>query len=272
MIKINLNRWPGGATHALTMSYDDGVKFDVRLAELFDAHGIRATFHMNSDYDLGAGDGWRLPAGQIRGIARRHELSLHMHTHPFPTKIPLGQVADEVIENRRALEPLAGYPIRGMSYPYGDFNDDVVALLGALGVEYSRTTRATNGFDVPDDFLRWNPTCHHNGLGALWEAFIGNRYAAHKPLLFYMWGHSYEFDRDGNWDMIERFCAQAGGREDVWYATNIEIVDYINALRSLKFSADRTLVQNVSPLDVFISANGRPVCARAHSITRLEVD
>ena len=139
LIKIKLNRWPGGVTHALTMSYDDGVTFDVRLAELFDAHGIRGTFHMNSNYDMETGDGWHLPAEPIRDIARRHELSLHMHTHPFPTKIPLAQVADEVIENRRALEPLAGYPLRGMSYPYGDFNDDVIALIRALGVEYSRT-------------------------------------------------------------------------------------------------------------------------------------
>ena len=272
LTKINLNLWPGGVTHALTMSYDDGVKFDVRLAELFDAHGIRGTFHMNSGYDLDAGDSWHLPAAQIRDIARRHELSLHMHTHPFPTHIPLAQVADETLDNKRALEPLAGYPLRGMSYPFGDFNDEVIALLRALGVEYSRTTRATGKFDIPEDFLRWDPTCHHNALGTLWDEFIANRYAPHKPLLFYMWGHSYEFDRDGNWDMIERFCAQAGGRDDVWYATNIEIVDYINALRALKFSADRTLVQNVSPQDVFISVNGAPVCARANAVTRLEVD
>lgn len=272
LIKIKLNRWPGGVTHALTMSYDDGVTFDVRLAELFDAHGIRGTFHMNSNYDMETGDGWHLPAEPIRDIARRHELSLHMHTHPFPTKIPLAQVADEVIENRRALEPLAGYPLRGMSYPYGDFNDDVIALIRALGVEYSRTTCSTGKFDIPDDFLRWNPTCHHNGVGTLWEEFIDNRYAEHKPLLFYLWGHSYEFDRDGNWDAIEQFCAKAGGRDDVWYATNIEIVDYINAMYALKFSADRALVRNVSPIDVYISVNGKPECIRANAVTRLEVD
>ena len=267
---IALNRWPGGVTHALTMSYDDGVKFDVRLSRIFDDHGIRGTFHLNSNYDMSGVDAWHMNAEETRALAKRHELSLHMHTHPFPTQIPLTHVADEVIENRRILEPLAGYPLRGMSYPYGDFSDSVIALLRGLGVEYSRTTRSTGRFDVPQDFLTWDPTCHHNGLGDLWERFLNDRYCKFKPRLFYMWGHSFEFDRDGNWDMIENFCATAGGRSDIWYATNIEIVDYINALRSLKFSADRTLVQNVSPLDVFISVDDEPVCLHANSLTRLE--
>ena len=58
----------------------------------------------------------------------------------------------------------------------------------------------------------------------------------------------------------------------MWYATNIEIVDYINAMYALKFSADRTLVRNVSPIDVYISVNGKPECIRANAVTRLEVD
>ena len=135
-MKIALNRWPGGVTHALTMSYDDGVRFDVRLSRIFDDHGIRGTFHLNSNYDMSGADAWHMNAEETRALAKRHELSLHMHTHPFPTQIPLTHVADEVIENRRILEPMAGYPLRGMSYPYGDFSDSVIALLRGLGVEY----------------------------------------------------------------------------------------------------------------------------------------
>lgn len=40
--------------------------------------------------------------------------------------------------------------------------------------------------------------------------------------LMYVWGHSYEFDNDNNWELMERFCAMAGGRGDIWYATNLE--------------------------------------------------
>ena len=40
----------------------------------------------------------------------------------------------------------------------------------------------------------------------------------------------------------------------------------------MKFSADRALVRNVSPIDVYISVNGKPECIRANAVTRLEVD
>lgn len=34
-------------------------------------------------------------------------------------------------------------------------------------------------------------------------------------------------------DLIEGFCKFIGGRDDIWYATNIEIVDYMNAAKIL---------------------------------------
>ena len=42
--------------------------------------------------------------------------------------------------------------------------------------------------------------------------------------LMYVWGHSYEFDVDRSWATMEDFCAKMAYREDVWYATNGEIV------------------------------------------------
>ena len=78
-------------------------------------------------------------------------------------------------------------------------------------------------------------------------------------LLFYVWGHSFEFDRNHNWEKIGNFCRMAGGREDVWYATNIEILDYVQAARSLRFSRNRKMVYNPSAQDVWISVDREPV-------------
>lgn len=274
-MRIDFNLWPNGLKHALTMSYDDGQKFDLRLSQLFDENGIRGTFHLNTRmYTEGDKDNMFLSADEVKALSKRHEISMHMHTHPFPTKIPLPIVADETIENKRILEGIAGYPVRGMSYPYGDYNDEVITLLRGLGVEYSRTTQATGGFDVPEDFMKWHPTCHHNGFNGesindIWERFMHDRYTFGKLRLFYLWGHSFEFNGANNWNVIESFCELAGGRDDVWYATNIEIVDYVNAIKSLKFSQDRHLIQNVSPLDVYVSVDGEPVCLKANAVTRV---
>ena len=76
-----------------------------------------------------------------------------------------------------------------------------------------------------------------------------------RPLLFYVWGHSYEFERAGNWDLIEKFCERAGGHDDIWYATNIEIVDYINAVRSLRVSVKSDKIYNPSAQTVWFMAD-----------------
>ena len=76
----------------------------------------------------------------------------------------------------------------------------------------------------------------------------------------YVWGHSYEFDKDDNWQLMEDFCAMMGGREDIWYATNIEIVDYLEVFRRLRFAADNSFVHNPSAASAWLRVNdGEPV-------------
>ena len=76
------------------------------------------------------------------------------------------------------------------------------------------------------------------------------------PLLFYLWGHSFEFDRDGNWDVIERFLTSVGGREEIWYATNLEIYDYVQAYSQLQFRMDGSMVRNPTAITVYFDVDG----------------
>ena len=125
--------------------------------------------------------------------------------------------------------------IQGMSFPFGTHSRDLVRLLPSLGIEYARTVRETGLLEVPADFLAWDPTCHHNqGLLSLGERFL--REDSLPPLLLVVWGHSQDFDREKNWDLMEEFCRLASGKNDVWYATALEIADYILATRRLRFS------------------------------------
>jgi hypothetical protein len=74
--------------------------------------------------------------------------------------------------------------------------------------------------------------------------------------LMYVWGHSYEFAEHDNWKVIEEFCSYMGGRDDIWYATNIEIIDYMDAAANLKFSADYHRVYNPGAQSVWLAVNG----------------
>ena len=80
--------------------------------------------------------------------------------------------------------------------------------------------------------------------------------------LFYLWGHSFEFDSDNNWNVIEEFGQYVGNREDIWYATNMEVYEYVEAYRQLVFSTDGNIVYNPTAVTVYFLAEGKNVCVQ----------
>ena len=159
-----------------------------------------------------------------------------------------------------APQDMFGGLIRGLAYPFGTYSDTVVEALKATGVAYARTVVSTNDFSIPNDWLRLHPTCHHAApnLDQLCDRFLQDS-APFGSRLFYLWGHSYEFEAMDNWDVIERFCEKMGGRDDIWYATNIEIVDYVNACRAIRTSANGKRMHNPTAIDVWADVNGKQV-------------
>lgn len=241
--------FPEGKNKVVTMSYDDGKNADRRLVSIFNQYGIKGTFHLNSGLTETKE---RISKQKIAELYQNHEVSTHTVTHPTIARSPKEVLVEELISDRKALETIVGYPVRGLSYPNGSFTQKIKELLPHLGIEYARTVKSTNTFSIPDDYFEWNPTCHHNqNLMKLAKDFIG----LHKQqylYLMYVWGHSYEFDNDENWDVIEDFCKYIGGRENIWYATNIKIIDYLKAFQNLKFSADCQFVYNPNAASVWL--------------------
>ncbi|WP_199613950.1 polysaccharide deacetylase family protein [Paenibacillus alkalitolerans] len=259
--------FPGGKHKVLTMSYDDGKIADRKLIEIFNRYGIKGTFHINSGL-LGAGD--RIGAEEASTLYAGHEVSAHTVTHPTIARSPREQLIHEIMEDRKALERLTGYTVRGMSYPNGSYSRAIMDLLPHLGIEYARTVNSSRSFAMPDRLLEWNPTCHHNHdvleLAKAFDALHKRQYL----YMMYVWGHSYEFDQQNNWDVIERFCEFIGGRENIWYATNIEIVDYLHAFDRLQFSAACEFVYNPSAMSVWLSVGGEIAEAKGGELTRLD--
>jgi peptidoglycan-N-acetylglucosamine deacetylase len=270
MNTVQLKLWPKGKNKALTLSYDDGKRQDRRLVEIIDQYGIRGSFHLNSGR-LDHPD--FITSAEVKELYNNHEVSVHTVNHPFLEDLPTPLHVSEIIEDRKALEKLVGYPVRGMSYPFGTYSPAVIESLKACGIRCSRTTVSTDNFNIPKDFLEWHATCHHRHekLMDLAETFLnlgrdGEWRGSEKLNLFYLWGHSYEFDQNvpfNNWGVIENFCKKMGGREEIWYATNIEIADYCNALKALEFSCENTSVYNPSALECwFMSSNSGVVSVK----------
>lgn len=265
-------RFPGGTDKALTLSYDDGVEQDIRLMEIMKKHGLKGTFNLNSG--CYAPEGTVYPEGQIhRRMTLKQaqelykdsgmEVAVHGLTHPFLEKLSVNCCNYEVLQDRVNLEKEYGCIVRGMAYPYGTYNDEVVDVLKNCGIVYSRTIKDTESFDIPTDWLRLPATCHHSNprLMELAERFLEqDRYG--KPYLFYLWGHSYEFESDNNWNVIEEFAEYVGHHDNVWYATNIEIFDYLTAYNQLIFNAACDKVYNPTCTELYFHTENGLFCVK----------
>lgn len=259
-------RFPDGKAKALTFSYDDGVKADLRLLEVFKKYGLKGAFNLNSKlFDCRV---WHDRMNEEETFnafnGSGQEIGLHGARHIFLDKVPLPEAVKEVVDNRTYLEEKFGGIVRGMAYAYSGFNADVKRVLADLGVVYARTTKSTYSFDLPSDWLELNPTCHHNeeGIGELADKFFGSsplQAPKHRePWLFYVWGHAYEFDDQNNWDIIEDLGRRAAkNKNDVWLATGIEIYDYVQAYNRLVFSLDGERAYNPSAIPVWIELRGK---------------
>ena len=251
-------RFKDGKAKALTFSYDDGVKQDIRLIDIFNKNGLKATFNISSGLfaDEEGSRGNRMTKEQALKtyLNSGHEIAAHARTHIFLERVPSEYAVWEIISDKRNLEEMFQTIVRGFAYPFGEYNDDVLEILRLCNFAYARGVDSSESFELPIKPLELRPTCHHNcpALFDLADRFL-NTNPRHNAYLFYVWGHSYEFDDDNNWDRIEEFAKKVGGNDDVWYATNIEIFEYLEAYYSLRFSADQSFVVNPTIKDIWFN-------------------
>lgn len=248
--------FPNGKRKALTFSYDDGQIFDRRLVDIFNRHGLKGTFHLNSGTLQPASEHQIFVSEEeIPELYKGHEIACHGVEHRIPTQITKQQLVSEIWDDRKNLERITGHMVQGMSYAFGLYDQDVVTLIKDLGIKYCRTVEDTCDFYAPADFLKWHPTCHHgNKLFELGERFLAIPDFYELPMM-YVWGHSFEFDRQNNWDVMEKFGEMMEGHDNIWYATNMELFRYYDAIRKQEITADGKTMFNPTFVSVWVNTN-----------------
>lgn len=257
--------FPGKKSKALTLSYDDGVLQDRRLVAILNEWGLKGTFNLNAG--LFGFSGQALVNGKETDVSRlgreeaarlysRHEIAGHGLWHSSLPHIGSAAAMREIIEDKRLLEELSGRILDTFAYPFGTQSPEIHALLEKASYRCARTVAVTHGFDLPEHAFQWDTTCHHDDpeLMGLAETFCTARVGMRNALLFSLWGHSYEFDANDNWRVMETFARYMGGfSKEIWFATNGEVFRYLQAWRGLRFSADGRTVQNPSATAVCLA-------------------
>jgi hypothetical protein len=253
-------RFPKTHKKAVVMSYDDGSEHDRRLVGIFNTYGVRGTFHLNSSR---LGDDYHIKRDGVGTLYRGHEVSCHTRNHRDLTALADHDARMEIETDKRDLESLVGYAVRGLAYPFGAYDDRIVSLVSELGMTYARTAEDSHAFGLPEDLLRLRTTCHHNRMAE----FAARLLESDGPGLELMivWGHSFELDGfmssdpDKDWTYMEGVCRQLHASSAIWFATLIEVLDYLEALRLVDASRSDARISNPSALPIWLHINGRDV-------------
>ncbi len=261
--------FPNFTNKCLTFSYDDGVLTDTKLAQIFKKYGLKATFNINSKILSDEHLEFRLSQKEAVEIFcdKDFEVAVHGCKHLDLTNCSDAEVLEEIGEDKKLLSQIFSRQIKGMAYSYGTYDDRVVQLVEGCGIKYARTVENSFDFSLPDSWLRLKPTCHHDSenLFDLAEEFLADN---DKPKLFYVWGHSYEFKDNDNWDRIEKFAQKMGNREDIWYATNIEVYSYCKAFELLQIVDGK--IYNPTSTDLYLNYNGNKILVKGGKVVTIE--
>ncbi len=242
--------FPDGSRKALGFSFDDGHVNDQRLTALLRKYRMPGTFHLIALRVI------QLPQSQIAWYDS-HEIATHGLYHIPADLQQQQQLLVNTVLARKVMESRSGNIITGHAYPSGRMPDFAVQALKMAGITYARTTKNTNTFELPADFMLWAPTTHCKSpeLAGLNRSFLAAPDSGDLKLCM-VWGHAKELTSEKDWQNMENFCASFNGKK-VWKATLGDISNYIISVRQLEWGPGKKSVYNPTATTIFIGRNGK---------------
>jgi peptidoglycan/xylan/chitin deacetylase (PgdA/CDA1 family) len=128
----------------VSLTFDDGLASAYTARSILAAHGMHATFYINSAR-LGEFSGF-MTWQQVQDLySDGNEIAGHTEFH---VHLPVTETAEaqRQICNDRVSLLNHGYPVTDFAYPYGEFNASVIAMVQACGYNSARTTNHVQGF------------------------------------------------------------------------------------------------------------------------------
>ncbi len=233
----------------VTTSWDDGDILDKRLSDLLSHYGLKGTFYITKNYRP-----QRLSEQAIRDLIKYHEIGAHTLTHPDLRTISSENKKLEIRGGKQWLEELLGSEVKMFCYPKGLYDDLVVASVKEAGYIGARTTALgslsySNPFLIPTTLqvypfpFRTNywrkflqpyqqraPALKKLGVPVLsmysWLSMAKATFdiAVEHGEVFHLWGHSWEIEKYGMWDELEKFLQYIGNNKNCVYLTNSELL------------------------------------------------
>ena len=161
--------------------------------------------------------------------------------------------------------------VTGFVWPYSEQNNsEIKQFLIATGFKSVRKTGDvldTTDFALPADRMAWSYNANNRNFLSVMEKY--EQAEDNGTLRFFAFGvHSWDFERDGNWQDLATFAEKYGDRpSDYWYATVDEIFAYADAMAELTVTA--TEVKNPTAIPLYVELDGKRLTIPPHSSVEL---
>lgn len=222
-----------------TLAFDDGITQDERIIEIlkkYDAYC--ATFYINTGlYGKNSPEVSSVTTHLryteeelMSGIYDGFDVQSHSYNHNGLQSYDsdpdmLKYYMDLDVSN---IEKITSVKPVGLAYPIGTYTAKTVEnLLNYTDIRYARTIKETEKFNLPSNFMEWNPTCSIVDQNLLNRAEIFLNAECTEDMLFYVWGHGYNLDgtTDKAWEIFESLIKMMSESDDIVLVTNTEFYE-----------------------------------------------
>ena len=141
---------------SVLITFDDGFS-DALAYALPELKGrdMKAVFFINPWYIGKKAKGYPyLTEADLKNLANEPLISIASHTtrHLHLDKLSPEDLAAELNDSKAYLEEITGKPVLALSYPFGEYNADVIAATQAAGYEIAFAVQDRGLFDQPARF------------------------------------------------------------------------------------------------------------------------
>ena len=232
---------------AITTSWDDGAPQDLDLADLLKKYALPGTFYTprcNTERTV-------LNESQIRQLATEFEVGAHTLHHVRLDRVSKHDAETEVRGSKEWLADVTGHDIRSFCYPGGHVTKEAACSVRESGFRFARTThllqtRIPNLLSAPTSlqlyphlrltyFRNLTRRTNLNGIARyvlslhlqtdlmkLTELLLDE--ISTNGGMFHLWGHSWEIEEKGLWQMTENVMRMLADRKDLHKLTNGDLI------------------------------------------------
>jgi len=220
----------------VTTSWDDGQLLDLKLSSLLLKYGLKGTFFMPRVWD-----NHKVDPDLVHGLSENFEIGAHSLSHSNLTSLPLKDAANEIQGSKEWLEELLHHEIEMFSYPIGKYNNDILKLVKMAGFKGARSLDFQIALSTDPFHLGVGPQASNGSpiirlKGALKSNFsikgLSNwsvnakflfDHILQKGGIWHLWGHSWEIEKNNDWQKLEDVLSYVSNRPGVAYLENREV-------------------------------------------------